>query len=376
MSKYEFQAPDFVNFNSPEEIQERMMNELPADIDNMPGGFPYDFTMPTAIEISRFTEFIIVRTLMLMFPDWATDYFLDLHAAGAGIARKAATAASGTVTFTGTLGTTIPAGTLVCTAATDDTSSLLYATDSTVVIPESGTVDATVTSVETGSAVNTAAKTVIFFYKPVNGVDTVTNAEAITGGTDAETDESLQARIDEANASEASFIANDSDYRRWAEEIDGIGDCIVVPAWNGPGTVKLVLVDSNGDPANSKLVQAVYNHIVSPDDRSRRLLPTGSAELTVVAATSRKVSYTCTGLKYDSTTSLEQIISDFKVLAKAEYSEAKTTGRNVLYYNQMRGHITEITGVIDFDTFLMDGKTENITLTAEEYAATDTVTFS
>ncbi|MEI3522164.1 MAG: baseplate J/gp47 family protein [Anaerosacchariphilus sp.] len=55
--------------------------------------------------------------------------------------------------------------------------------------------------------------------------------------------------------------------------------------WNGPGTVKLVLVDGNGKPANAKLVQDVYNYIVSPNDRSARLLPTGTAELTCAAAT-------------------------------------------------------------------------------------------
>ena len=38
----EFLRPDFLDGTSPEEIQERMMNELPADIDDMPGGFPYD----------------------------------------------------------------------------------------------------------------------------------------------------------------------------------------------------------------------------------------------------------------------------------------------------------------------------------------------
>ena len=40
---------------------------LPDGIDDMPGGFPYDFTMPTAIEKSELIQFHLVRTLMLMF---------------------------------------------------------------------------------------------------------------------------------------------------------------------------------------------------------------------------------------------------------------------------------------------------------------------
>ena len=85
--RFEFVAPDFVSGSNPEEIQERMMNNLPADIDDMPGGFPYDFTMPTALEKSELIQFHLVRTLMLMFPMWAWDEWLDLHGRQKGISR-------------------------------------------------------------------------------------------------------------------------------------------------------------------------------------------------------------------------------------------------------------------------------------------------
>ena len=87
-----------------------------------------------------------------------------------------------------------------------------------------------------------------------------------------------------------TYLGNDTDYKRWAKQA-GAGDAIVISTWNGPGTVKLVLVDGNGKPANAKLVQDVYNYIVSPSDRSARLLPTGTAELTCTAATTVAVNY-------------------------------------------------------------------------------------
>ena len=68
---YEFTPPEFVDGAEPEEIQQRMMDALPDGIDDMPGGFPYDFTMPTAIEKSELIQFHLVRTLMLMFPQYA-----------------------------------------------------------------------------------------------------------------------------------------------------------------------------------------------------------------------------------------------------------------------------------------------------------------
>ena len=372
---YEFTPPEFVDGAEPEEIQQRMMDALPDGIDDMPGGFPYDFTMPTAIEKSELIQFHLVRTLMLMFPQYAWGDWLDLHAAAAGIERRPAGYASGSVTVTGVPGSVIPDGAIFCTEATDSTPALEYAADSMAIIPESGSVTVEVTAVEAGRESNTKKNTVVFALTSIKGLSTVNNPDDITGGTDVESDEDLLERIEEENFRDgATFIGNDSDYIRWAKEVVGVGDCIVVPTWNGPGTVKLIIVDSNGEPANARLIEAVYDHIVSPHDRSLRLLPTACAELTVEAATTKKISYTCTGLVYDDTTDIPTIVSQFKELVMKEYSEAKVEG--ILVYNQVRPLITDIPGVSDFDTFLMNGAEENIPLSNDEYAATDQVDFS
>lgn len=372
---YEFTPPEFVDGAEPEEIQQRMMDALPDGIDDMPGGFLYDFTMPTAIEKSELIQFHLVRTLMLMFPQYAWGDWLDLHAAAAGIERRPAGYASGSVTVTGDPGTVIPDGAIFCTEATDSTPALEYAADSMAIIPESGSVTVEVTAVEAGRESNTKKNTVVFALTSIKGLSTVNNPDDITGGTDVESDEDLLERIEEENFRDgATFIGNDSDYIRWAKEVVGVGDCIVVPTWNGPGTVKLIIVDSNGEPANARLIEAVYDHIVSPHDRSLRLLPTACAELTVEAATTKKISYTCTGLVYDDTTDIPTIVSQFKELVMKEYSEAKVEG--ILVYNQVRPLITDIPGVSDFDTFLMNGAEENIPLSNDEYAATDQVDFS
>lgn len=372
---YEFTPPEFVDGAEPEEIQQRMMDALPDGIDDMPGGFPYDFTMPTAIEKSELIQLHLVRTLMLMFPQYAWGDWLDLHAAAAGIERRPAGYASGSVTVTGDPGTVIPDGAIFCTEATDSTPALEYAAGSMAIIPESGSVTVEVTAVEAGRESNTKKNTVVFALTSIKGLSTVNNPDDITGGTDVESDEDLLERIEEENFRDgATFIGNDSDYIRWAKEVVGVGDCIVVPTWNGPGTVKLIIVDSNGEPANARLIEAVYDHIVSPHDRSLRLLPTACAELTVEAATTKKISYTCTGLVYDDTTDIPTIVSQFKELVMKEYSEAKVEG--ILVYNQVRPLITDIPGVSDFDTFLMNGAEENIPLSNDEYAATDQVDFS
>lgn len=371
----EFTPPEFVGYSEPEEIHQRMMSELPEGIDDMPGGFPYDFTMPTALEKSELIQFHLVRTLMLMFPMWAWDEWLDLHAASVGIERRPAGYASGKVTVTGDSGTIIPKGTIFCTEATDDSPALEYSSDESIVIPDSENVEIAVTAVNPGKDSNVSEKAIKFLLNNIKGVSTVQNLDAISGGTDIESDDSLRQRIEEKCTQEGvSYIGNDSDYIRWAKEVVGVGDCIVEATWNGPGTVKLIIVDSNGVPANERLIQAVYDHIVSPDDRSQRLLPTGTAELTIVPATIKKVSYKCTGLIYDETTDIPTITAEFKNLVLNEYSNSKFDG--VLIYNQIRPLITDIPGVSDFDTFLINGSEENIVLDKGEYPATENVDFS
>lgn len=114
----EFINPDFIDNNSAEEIHARMMLALPNDIDNMPGGFPYDFTKPAALEKDEFINYHLVRALMLAFPQYAWDQWLDLHGQQVNVIRHPPQYASGHLTITGIPETEIIAGTIFCTPAT------------------------------------------------------------------------------------------------------------------------------------------------------------------------------------------------------------------------------------------------------------------
>lgn len=370
----EFLAPDFIENNHPEAIQRRMMENLPPDIDNMPGGFPYDFTMPTALEKSNLIQFHLVRTIMLMFPMWAWGEWLDLHGSQVGITRKAPNRASGTITIEGNAGTALAKGFRFCTPATDTGPCLEFLLNEDVVIPDNGAATAEITAVLPGRASNVKSDAITLMAKPVRGISKIYNQADVTGGTDEEEDEAYLDRIMEKYGSEgASYIGNDADYRRWAREVSGIGDCIVMPTWNGPGTVKLVLVDSNGQPANEQLQEAVYNYIISPDDREKRLMPTGSAELTVAAADTRMIDYACSGLALDNSVSAELVESVFRERVLEYYAQAKM--ENIVRYNKIHCILTNIPGVMDFSNLLINGEEKNILLDPDEYPQTNQIDF-
>ena len=370
MSIPEFVPPSFLNGQDAETIHKRMMENLPPDIDDMENGFPWDFTKPTALEKAEMLEFHLVETLKIMFPMWAYDEWLDYHAKGRGITRKPANAASGELLITGIPGTTIPAGFKFAAPATADSPAIEYETTEKFTIGEDGTVRVQVTAVEPGTKGNVPANTVTLMMTPIKGITSVNNEAAITGGTEVESDDELRNRIMEIDAaSEASFVGSDGDYKRWAEEVPGVGTALVMPEWAGPGTVKVVVIDANGQPANQAIITAVYNNIMSPDDRLQRKAPIG-ATVTVEAPTAKEINYSFT-LELKAGENQETVLERFKAQLRTYYVEAKKEG--VVRYNRVSSILTNTEGVKDFTGLTMNGGTVNIVLEEDEYPVTGTI---
>ncbi|MCI9047978.1 MAG: hypothetical protein HFG71_12045 [Hungatella sp.] len=369
----DFIKPDFILNNSAEEIHQRMMNSLPGDLDDMPGGFPYDFTKPAALEKDEFINYHLVRALMIAFPQYAWDEWLDLHGRQVHLERHSPRHASGKVKVSGKVGTKIAAGTVFCTPATDTGPSIAFRSTEEKEIGDDGTAFIPVTAVDSGIGSNVASDTVALMIKPHKDITEVVNPEPIRGGTERESNDDYYDRIAAEYANSLTYLGNDSDYIRWAKEA-GAGDCIVIPAAEGPGTVRLVLVDGNGQPANEELVQDIYDYIVSPEDRSARLLPTACSKLICGPAITVKIDFALTGLVYDGTTGIEQIKMDFAEAVKSIYTSAKQW--DILRYNDVRPIISDIPGVLDFDQFFMNGDIKNIRLGREEYPETGTLDFT
>lgn len=371
----EFTDPDFIEESEPELIHERMMENLPDDISDMPGDFAHDFTMPAAIEISQLIQFNLLRTLMIAFPEYAYDEWLDLHGAQVHVTRHPANSATGYVSVKGEAGIVIEQGTVFCVPAVDDMETIEFESTEAAELTN-GEVLIPIIAVEAGADSNVMADTITILAVPRQGILSVTNPEPTTGGIEEEDDDAFYERIHAEHISAMSYAGNDSDYIRWAKEVNGVGDCIVLSGWNGPGTVKLILVDANGAAASKELSKAVYDHIVSPDDRSQRLLPTGCAALTVEAAEIHPITYTCTGIVLDEDVGLtiEEIAESFRKAVFGLYVEAKREG--ILRYNDVRPLLASIGGIEDFSDFLIDGMHDNVILSANEYADTADILFT
>lgn len=363
----EFKVPSFLNDQDAETIHKRMMGELPPDIDDTEGGFPWDLTKPTALEKAEMLEFHLVETLKIMFPMWASDEWLDYHAKGRGMKRKPANQASGSLIITGIPGTTIPAGFKFATPSIDDRPSIEYETKEKYTIGENGTVEIQVVASAAGTIGNVPARTITLMMTPIKGITSITNPDPVTGGTEEESDDELRGRIDELDAtSEASFVGSDGDYKRWAEEVPGVGTALPMPEWAGPGTVKVVVIDANGQPANSSIITAVYNNITSPDDRLQRKAPIG-ATVTVVAPTAKEINYSFV-LEMQAGETEGMVLERFKEQLQVYYIEAKKEG--VVRYTKISSILTNTSGVKDYTSLTINGGIANIVLEEDEYPVT------
>lgn len=172
-----------------------------------------------------------------IIPDTAEVEFLDRHAAWWNVVRKAASSAVGNVTFTGTDGSIIPAGTILQRSDGEQ-----FTTDVEVTIT-AGSIVAAVTAVVPGQNSNTIAATTVALVSPIVGVNSsaIVDGSALTGGADIEGDDDLRDRLRERiqKTPQGGAVA---DYEQWALEIGGVTRVWVLPNLSGLGTVGVYFV--------------------------------------------------------------------------------------------------------------------------------------
>jgi uncharacterized phage protein gp47/JayE len=164
-------------------------------------------------------------------PATATGEFMYQWGYLKGITPKAATPASGAVTFTGAAGVSIPSGTQVSAAG-----GVTYSTTASGTVSGT-TVTVLVTADIAGSAGNLGAGSAISLSTSISGINAAgIVATAITSGADVETDSAYRLRMLARYASPPQG-GSSADYIGWATEVAGVTRAWVAPNGAGAGTV-------------------------------------------------------------------------------------------------------------------------------------------
>lgn len=402
---YPYTPPEFLLGQSADEIHNRMLNNLPKAIDKSEGNIPWDFTRPPALEKAQFVEFTLNETIKLMFPHWSYGKWLDYHGEKVNTIRKKANHASGTLEVTGTIGTIIPSGYQFATPA-NLTASVIFETIGEIVLngspDEKGLVtnEVEIRAAEGGIIGNVGADTIKLMVKPLSGVVYVTNLQQMTGGTEAETDEDYRIRVLDAMRNGSSMTGCCADYVRWGKEVSGVGQVIVDPEWNDPllpeewhyidahgngrcaGTVRLIIIDSNGFPANQQILDEVYLHIAGTgDDDINAFKPIG-ARLTVVAPVGLTVDIAATVLLQNEenieivTERFKKNLTDYWLKVGQEATDDYSEHTGYIRWVQVGAVLAKTSGVVDYKGLTVNGDTVNIAVSQIQYPVTGEVKLS
>lgn len=430
MSIVPFELPDELKSGtSAREIILKMLARIPDKYDKTEAGFIWDLTMPTALEKAELIQFWLPLALKTMSHIWATGRWLDYHAHDAGgLERHPATYAYGDLEIVTTEAVTFPAGFIFCVPSENGSAAIDFEAVETNSIDAAGTLTIRVKAVEAGTNSNVKADSITIMKNPLRGVASITNPAAMTGGTVAESDDSLRQRIDDYYAGRgASFVGNKADYERWAREVAGVGFAHCIPNYfkrwlaelsvtdaegnpikgnlrlvagdapnelkivaeagailtgdlefTGKNSLKLVVTDSNGDPANNEILTAVETHIFGTGHKDlARLAPIGVAKWEVAAPTLVPVNYSLHAKLADGAMveSVKAFIAD---ALKDFYMTLVDDERKFipLKYVQISAVLAKIEGLDDFKHLRINGSLNNVIFAEDEYPVTGEISLT
>jgi len=233
-----------------EDILQRMLDRVPSNMDKREGAIIFDALAPAAVELQiMYIELDVI--LKETFGDTASREYLIRRAAERGIIPLPATYAI----LKGEFNMNVPIG------ARFSGSDLNY-----VVIEQIADGEFQLRCETIGREGNRYFGDLI----PIDfiqGLESARLTELLIPGEDEEDTELFRHRYFDSFDAKA-FGGNVADYLQKTNSIPGVGATKVTPVWNGGGTVKLTILDSEFNQATPTLIESVQESIDPTRDES------------------------------------------------------------------------------------------------------------
>jgi uncharacterized phage protein gp47/JayE len=335
------------------EILQNMLNDIDPKYDKRVGSFVYDVLAPASKEIKKINDNLSTASEKISVVNLKREELAERIFERSGIERRSATKAIGEVTVIGT-------GIINIGALFETLGGIQFEATENKSISGIGNVN--VRCLTPGSVGEVPPNTILLFPVTLAGFTDVTNNESTYDGFEQETDDDLLLRYFEYIRKHVTS-GNKLNYSAWAKAIDGVGEVKVESLWNGPGTVRIIIINSNRQTASEELIAEVYNYI-------EEVRPIG-ANVTVVSGNSRAINITSQILLLNGYT-IEQIQSSFtnKLI---EYFTDIAFKENRVLYSKVGSILLSVVGVSDYSNLLINSGTTNINLESDEFAMLGTV---
>ena len=335
-----------------EEILQRCLDRVPNTLDKRQGSIIYDALAPCCVELAQM-YIQLASTYDLIFIDTSVGSALDALVKQNGISRKGATQAI----RKGEFNIVVPIG-----------SRFSDGTNSYIVIENiENSTNSKLQCEQFGSVGNSYYGSLT----PISFITGLTKAELtdiIDLGDDIETDDALRERYMES-VTAPQFGGNVSDYQNKVKALEGVGGCKVVPIWNGGGTVKLIITNSQGGVPTESLVNSIQEAVDPTQDQTGMgIAPVGHI-VTVVGAEALNISISATftlqaGLSpTDIQDSVNQVVDNyFTALSKTWDKEDNI----IVRISQVETRLLGVSGVLDVTNVKINNGTSNISLDTDQ----------
>jgi len=349
---------------TPDEIKKDMLDRISNTEDKTENSLIHDAIAPASLEI--FTTYRALENAKNKLDiEYLEDEELEKYTyQRTGIKRKQATHATTTVMMYGEPGSVISEGMIV------SAGEINFIIKENKVIGQEGHLNIKAECEIPGSVGNVPEGAINDFTVAIEGIVSVNNEKSVTNGYDEETDESLLERYYERVITPATS-GNKHHYLSWAKEVEGVGDAKVISLWNGPNTVKIIIIDSNKKAPDLSLIGKTQTYI----DPNSKGLGEGKAPIgafcTVVSAVNKSIDVSFTIVR-DNKYTHEQVKTNTSNNI-TEYLKTIAFKENLVSYARIGAAILASEGVLDYSNLNINLGTANISINNNEVAILGTV---
>lgn len=329
-----------------DELLARSLGRVTSDVDKSEGSLIYDAIAPCVWELYE-AYMYIDEIEKRVFADTAYDEYLDRRCAERGIYRKDAVYAVRKATFN----VDVPIGSrwgkeeLIYTAIEKIQTGIFK-----VKCKQAGSIG----NRYIGEMVNMDA---------IENVNSAILGEVVIAGSDIEEDEPLRKRYFDSFEKEA-FGGNIKDYQEKVGNIEGVGQVKVYPVWNGGGTVKLLLLNSENNIPGELLIKDVQTKVdpIQNAGEGLGIAPIGHI-VTVEAAEKVDIQVKCSLTFKDS--SWGQVSQQVKEVVEKYFNDLREKWSEtdiVVRISQIESRILDIEGIIDIQNTTLNASSSNLHL--------------
>lgn len=337
-----------------ENIMDRCLSRVSSSVDKREGSIVFDAIAPAAAELAiLYIELSVL--LDRAFPDTETGLDLTKKCQERSVFRNEAKRAvrKGYFEKADGSGCDVPIG------------NHLSGGDINFVVTERIASGQYKLTAEMAGAVGNEYVGTLFPIEEVADLAAARLADILIPGEDEEDDTSLLARYYASLESQA-FGGNIADYKNKTEPLQGVGAVKVVPVWNGGGTVKIIVVDSEWGVPSADLINYVQEEIdpVKTQGTGVGLAPIGHV-VTVQGVTGTAINVTF-ALTFESGVTWSAVQAAVKAAIQSYFDElvhtwADTDGL-IVRVSQIETKVLNVAGVIDITGTTINGGTANISL--------------